>query len=409
MTPLQTAQLRQSETRSAIAAILEKPERSDDDRAELSKLTTRAQEFEIEIRAALVSETEIDTPVANDTPEGRELRSLFGRVDVDDYFNEILTGKPADAPARELRSALLGDDVGAGYLPLDLLLDLETRADAISTVSAPIQASQQTIAGRVFATGAAAYMGVSFPSVPVGTVAYPRISSGTTADVRSEGVELDGMAAALTTETANPVGLTASYTIPTEATYRIQGYQGALRADMQGVLSEKLDALALNGQAAVQDTSPEIDGIIRSLADPTNPTATATALDFLDAYTSSVDGRHADSDAAVRLLTNAACYRYAYGLQLETSGELLRDRLPRDRFRASALMPDTASDIATALVYSSGSPARGFIVPVWRGVEIIVDPYTLAKKRQRILTATMFVGFVDADTGAHKRIEFKVA
>ena len=215
MTPLQTAQLRQSENKAAIAAILQKPERSEDDRAELARLTTRAQEIEIEIRAALVAESEIETPTANDTPEGREMRDLLGRVDVAEYFNELLSERPVKGAALELRAELLGDD-SAGYFPIDLL---EIRADAVSSVATAIQDNQQPIAGRVFARGAAAYLGVRFPTVPVGTVTYPRITSGTTADVRSDGVELDGTAATITSADANPVALTASYTIGVETTF----------------------------------------------------------------------------------------------------------------------------------------------------------------------------------------------
>ena len=187
-----------------------------------------------------------------------------------------------------------------------------------------------------------------------------------------------------------------------------------LRDDLRQVMSDKMDSLVINGQAAVADTSPAVAGVISSLDDPTNPTDTATALDYLTTYTAVVDGKHASGSDGVRMLVNVDTYRHAHGLQIPTSGELLADRLPSERFRASANMPDTPStgnsaNIATALTYTGSSPARGLIVPTWRGVGLIVDPYTLAKKRQRIITATTYVGFVMADSAPYRRVEFKIA
>ena len=70
---------------------------------------------------------------------------------------------------KELREALLGRDA-IGYLPLDLLMDQgderrEYRADAVSNVAAAIQDNQMPIAQRVFAQGAAMYLGAMMPSL----------------------------------------------------------------------------------------------------------------------------------------------------------------------------------------------------------------------------------------------------
>ena len=97
------------------------------------------------------------------------------------------------------------------------------------------------------------------------------------------------------------------------------------------------------------------------------------------------------------------------GLQIATSGELLRDRLPRQRFRASANMPATDTMIATAIAYAAGTPARGFLMPTWAGVQLVDDRVTLAKKGQRILTSILMVGFAMVDSAAYTRIEFKLS
>ena len=294
-------------------------------------------------------------------------------------------------------------------MPLALLADLETRADAVTNIGTAIQENQMAIAGRVFNQSAAAYLGVQSPTVPVGTVSYPRINAGTTADVRNTGVELNGIAATLTTESINPVRLTASYTYSAESLVKVKGFEEALRRDIRGVLSEKRDYLAINGQSAVGSTSPALAGIINSLTNPTNPGSIAAWDDYLDAYDSHVDGKYASTGDQVRMLVNSATYKQARKLQIPTSGALLRNLLPADRFRVSAAMPAVASMIATGITYAAGVGGRGLLMPIWAGLELIVDPYSNAKKGQRLLTAVMMIGSELVDSAAYKRIEFKVA
>ena len=271
MTALQRIQLRQSEVRSLIAAELDK---AAEDRADgaLETLTAQAKGLEVEYRAALTLQEERAVPDRVETPEGRELAELYRRSSMLDYMDEILETRPVDGASREFREAILGDN-RPGFMPLDFLLEpeeerIEQRADAVTNIATAIQENQQSIAQRVFARSASAYLGIMMPSVAVGTVSYPRLSAGTVADVRSDGVELDGTVATITTESVNPVRLTASYTFGVETLARVQGFEESLRRDLRSVLSDKLDALTLNGQAASGSDSPAVTGIIGSLADP---------------------------------------------------------------------------------------------------------------------------------------------
>ena len=194
-----------------------------------------------------------------------------------------------------------------------------------------------------------------------------------------------------------------------ETLSRIEGFDEALRRDLNAILGDKRDALALNGQAAVANVSPVIVGIISSLTDPTNPTAQSAFEDYLGAYDAQVDGKYAISAEEVRLLVNANTYQHAMGLKIgtEANGGLLRDRLPSDRFRVSGNMPATASTIATAIAFATGAMARGFYMPSWRGIQLVTDPYTKAKEGQIVLTAVNIVGFDMVDGAGYSRIEFK--
>ena len=251
-------------------------------------------------------------------------------------------------------------------------------------------------------------MGVQRPSVPTGETHYYTLTGGASADVRSDGVSKDAEIATFTSKSVEPVRLTARYLWGVETTGRIRGFEEALRADIRAVMGDKLDFLALNGQAAVANTSPLVEGIISALANPTNPTAIAAWADYLKLYPARVDGKTSMDGANVRLLVNADTYKNAYGLQIGVSGELLGRELPAGRFRASANMPATAATIATILSYTA-SPRVGFVQPVWRGISLIRDVYTNAASGQVALSAIMLTGGAMVDSSLYGRHEVKIA
>ena len=210
------------------------------------------------------------------------------------------------------------------------------------------------------------------------------MTAGAAADVRSPGVTKDAEAASFTTKTISPVRVTARYVVDVESTAKLAGLENTLRADLGRALADKLDAAALNGQAAVSNVSPAIEGLINTLPDPTDPTEVATWEEYLGLYADRIDGKYSVDGSNVRVLVDPMAYKQAHALQIATSGELLIDKLPGSRFRASANMPDPASNIAKVLSYTAGR--RGVVQPVWRAASIIRDPYTKAAEGQIALT-----------------------
>ena len=355
----------------------------------------------------------LDAAASGDTPgssEGREFDRMLDRTSVADYLDAAAAGRAVDGAAAELRAAALGPSAPAEYMPLDLLAPRgqELRADAATSVASTVADNQSTIAGRIFAIGALDYLGAARPTVPYGTQSYVSLTAGGSADFRNDGVALDATAAVFTTKSINPSRVQARYLFDNIIDVRMQGASDSLATDLRAALADKLDAVGLKGQAAVANTSPALTGIVNALADPTNPTAVATWTDYLDAYDDAVDGKTAMDDSAVRMLVNQATWKQARGLQIATSGELLRDRLPQGRFRVSANMPPTASDIATALAYAAG-PGRGFVQAVWRGIRLIRDPFTNSADDRTAVTATLYVGQDMVDAARYTRLEFKLA
>ncbi len=417
MTNLQRLELRASEIRQRLNELsgIETGELTDETRSEMDTLSVEYADVERQKRAAILAG---DTPEETPEPKGgdaetREIDGLIQRAELRSYLTSAASGVPVDGAERELRQAILGENAPETDMPIDVLLalddgELETRADAATNVANAVQRNQQNIVGRIFAETSGAYMGVQRPSVPVGETHYYALTGGTSADVRSAGVAKDAERATFTTESVAPVRATARYLFGVETTAKIRGFEEALRADIRAVLGDKLDSLALNGQEAVANTSPAIEGIINELDDPTDPTDVAAWDDYYGLYASRVDGMRSMDGSNVRLLVNADTFKHAVGLQVATSGELLRRELPAGRFRASANMPDTASDIATLLSYTA-SARTGYVQPVWRGITLIRDMYSEASKGQVALTAVMLTGAVMVDAGQYGRHEVKIA
>lgn len=408
MNEVQKIQLRQSELRSDLSKELAKDEKDTDI---LTNITKELEKSEIELRAAIVLHGDNSPQNSSDEGEKREFDDILSKASVADYLSEAVNPNfSMDGASRELREAVFGEDK-FGFMPMHLLQDdVEERADAVTNIATAIQENQMSIAARVFARSAMGYLGISTPSVPVGTVTYPRLVSGTTADVRDPSVELDGAKATLESVSINPVRLTASYTFTLESLAKIQGFEEALRNDLRAVISDQSDDLAINGQAAVANTSPAVAGLVNSLADPTDPSGVADWESVFGLYDAHVDGFYAVSDEEVRMLVNPLTWRHVMGLQVETSGALMRDVIDRSRFRTSAHLPASGGNVETGLTYAAGASglARGLIMPTWDGIQIIDDPYTRAKAGERVITAIVMQGWNMVDDAAYKRVEFKL-
>ena len=189
----------------------------------------------------------------------------------------------------------------------------------------------------------------------------------------------------------------------------LQGASDALVSDLRSQISQKLDLVGLNGQDAVANISPALIGIIGALPNPTDPTAVSTWQDVLSAYDDAIDGIAATDDSNVRMLVNLDTWKYIRTLQIDTSGSLLRDRLPAGRFRASANMPAGAEQHSHgALTYAAGE-GRGFVQPVWRGVALLRDPFTESSEDRVSVTARVYIAQDLITTTRYKRVEYQTA
>ena len=412
----QSALVEMSKVREEINALPD-----DADAETLNGLTARYQRTEAAYRAALIAEGE-DAPADPPAEDGQqaEVRGLLKRASLGVYLTGAAAQQEVGGAEKELRQAIFGDDARADLFPIDLLAAMpasvaapaaEERADAATNIATATAENQAGIIGRVFAETAAAYLGVAMPTVGVGQANYPVLTAGTTGDIRSPGVAHDAGAATLVVETINPVRATARYLFGIESSALVRGFEEALAQDIRAALGDKLDNLAINGQAAVAGVSPAFEGILNALDDPTAATAAANWETYLGAYTDQVDGKYSSDGSNVRLLVNPATFKHAWDLPAGTSGRagLLREYLPAGRFRAAFNMPASSNtSVAAAIAFATGN-GMGYVAPVWRGVSAIRDPYTAASEGQVALTLQMLMGGKMVRDAMYAQLSFMTA
>ena len=137
MTPVQRLQLEQSAKRQKLNELLALDELTDEQRAELETLSKRAQQIEVELRAAITAETmatdraRTETREDGEDAEARELRKLEDGASISQIFEAALERRSTDGQTAELQQHL---KLHQNQVPLALLRDrdlaarLETRA-----------------------------------------------------------------------------------------------------------------------------------------------------------------------------------------------------------------------------------------------------------------------------------------
>ena len=184
MTKLSELQLRQSEIRERINALLSKTDRTEEEATELREATDSAQKLEPEIRAALVIEDEADKLAreASPDPELRERLELRGRVSFARYLNVNARGGLPDGAEGELNAAC---KVPGAAIPFDVwepTLEQRQREQRALTPapSTGTGVTVQPILPAIFDPSIAPMLRVDLPSV--GSGAYSEMTISTAPD-----------------------------------------------------------------------------------------------------------------------------------------------------------------------------------------------------------------------------------
>ena len=420
MTPSQRLQVEQSEKRQRVNELLALDELDDAHRTELTGLTTRLQQIEPELRAALVVEPEpVVTPLGGDV-EGRARRELRSRARVTNFLMAALRGRSLQGAERELADEI---NMGDGSIPLELWdtpRREEHRADVVSAAPGTVGVNLDPIRPQIFARSVLPRIGVAMPRVPSGTFASATISTGLSAATFAKGGDAMSTAAVMTPTSASPKRISGRLSIALEdvAAVGTENFESALRENLSMVMSDALDTQGLAGNGSGNN----LTGVLQRLSDPTDPTAVATFDAMVAAFAGGIDGLWASNLREVAMVVGPASYR----LMAKTFRDATAD-LGEKAFADYAMMyygglwtnkrmPDPVSTIQPAVLYrmaggemTNGGPIRTATLPIWSEIGID-DIYSSSGSGTRHFTMHIICGDVIlVQPDAYAEVRFKVA
>lgn len=417
----QRLQIEQSEVRQRINAALGKDELSDEERTALDSDTKRAQQVEVELRAALVVEGTEERAALESEPDAemRERLELRSRATLTGYIMAALQGREVTGAEAELRAA-----ANSTGIPLELFDVPETRADvATGSPSTGTGVNVDPVLPMIYARSIASRIGIAMPRVSSGTFSQMTITAGLTAGATAAGTARESTAATLTPKTTTPHRISARLSIRVEdvATVGVGNFESSLRQNLMLALSDQLDKYSLNGDG----TSPNPQGILPQLTAATDPTAVTDWADFVEASAAGIDGGPwAETLMEVRTVVNPAVMRLAertFQSATNYAGEVSAASYLRANsggFWANSRMPiaDTSTHIAGGLIYRPGTMGlegvnamRTAVCPIWNEVSID-DIYSDSAAGTRHFTLHTLIGDVlITQSDAYRQVKHQVA
>ena len=394
MTKSQELLVQQSEIREKLNGLLAKETRNEAEDAELRELTAKAQRIEPELRAALVADEAADLEAraaAGVVPdaETRERETLARGAQVGEFIARAIQRKPLEG-----REAEVGDAYGCpGMLPL-ALFDVDRPLVTETRAVTPGVTAQQTAAPTVpfaFERSAAASLGFTFPMVGPGQANFPVVTTGAPAGSVDKGADAASTAGAFRLDTRTPKRIAGQFEIRVEDVALFPDMERSLRESLMDSCANALDEGVFNGN----DASGALNGLFKQATDVAAAGTAETFGSGISRFAAMVDGQYAYSYSDIRAVIGSDTFAaYAALFNNSLKGDIsLFDYLAGKlgSLRVSNRVPDTASNAQKGIVTLNG-PMAPLRIPTWMGVEIIVDPYSQAKKGIKVCTATMLVG-----------------
>ena len=379
MTVLQKLQVRQSEIREAINALLGNDARTDEQDAELSKLTAEGLKIEPEIRAAIVASPDPTDPQTEDTEdvETRQRRDLSDQSDLGRIYAAVIEHRQVDGREQELQKEL---GLSANHIPLSML---RTEHRAVTPAPGNVGQNQSEIIPYVFPQSVAAFLGVDMPTVGTGEAVYPVLTKKLDVRTPAESGAATETTGAFSAEVLSPARLQASFFYSREDRARFAGMDAALRQNLSAGLSDGLDQQVIAGGEGLLDGT--------NLSNNNVNAETTYALYRSQLGYGRVDGQYAGGIGDIRLVMGADTYGHA--------AEQFRSANAGDRAALEDLMAATGGVRVSAHVPAVSANkqnviirrgmARDMVVPIWEGISLIPDEITGAKKGEISITAVM--------------------
>ena len=406
MTLSQRLSIKASEQRSRLAELAELAELTDEQRAELGTLGATHQDTESQLRASIAADDAATPPgdpvIDSEVRERIELRAKTG---IGDFLAAAVGGAAVTGAAAEYAAALGVPLVG--HLPMAIF---ERTAPAVEeraiTPGPAVKGTLQPTVPYVFERSAAASLGIMMPTVPMGQVQIPKITTAPPADTLAKDGAAPSTAAAVTLVNQAPVRIAGSFEVRVEDLAVMPTLESALSESMQGSMSNELDESTFNGAAG------ELNGLFTQAANVNAATAAETYATGIARFASLVDGRHCYDLSDLRAVIGSATFgRYAG--QFSGNGAMsLFDylRLTLGSIRVSDRVPAVSGTAQKGIVVLSAS-AEMPKIHVWDAMQIVRDPYSGAGAGKVTITATSLVSplYIPYGTSQVKEVNPKVS
>ena len=400
-TVIQRLELRRSAIRERLTAIggLEGDAYTDEVRSEEAALQAEYGQLEQRHRSAvLVAEPNGQEPPApeGDAGDGDTLSALEGRVALGSYLSSLVEGRAPDGAEAELQQEL---GLAADQVPLQAL---ETRAVTPGPAAGSREGHQHMVDTGPYDMGAAAWMGIPRPVVPVGDQVYPALTTGASPGTPAADASQAETTGAFSVTRISPGRVQASFLFRREDAATLKGMEDGLRRDLQSAISEKLDAEVIGGSSGL------LGG---GLTDPTDNSTAETYASYISTAAGYVDGLWAKGPGDVKQLVGSDTFADMAGLVPSGDGRNAAEKVASmfGGLRVSSHVPAAASNIQPTAYALTGGGVRTAVLPVWGAVTIINDPYSQSKKGQIHLSAVQLFGFSILRSDAFKRVDLKLA
>ena len=392
-------ELRRSEIRQELATLAAKPEPTEDEVRSMSSLDKEYQTAEVRYRAALIAEDEERREAGADleTRSEKEWSEMMGRFEMRQVALALDEGRALEGETAEIVTELRNQ---GGYRGMPVPWQaLEIRAGETVASGTPDPIRTAPIIDRIFAETAAARMGARMVNIGTGEAEYPVTTSSVAAGwATSETGNVAGPTVYATTDRPLAPDHTLGITMKlTRKSLKQSGaaLEQAVRRDMNGCISEAMDAAVFQGSGSSGEPTGIFAGASGWGITETDVSAAASWSAFRSAVVRFMTASAAGSPGAVKLLIRPEVYDDMDGTVFDSGSGLTEwDRLIRNIpmsnivMNPNALAAPTGSPLESkALLTTTTGGVPPIFVGTWGAIDLIRDPYSDAASGGLRLTA----------------------
>ena len=401
MTTKQKLELELSELRQSINHLLaiEPDKLTEEQRGELATKTTRIQNAEVEFRAAVVADPgpEITETRTDETAEGRELRSLRGKVEFNHYIEAAVEKRSVEGPELEFNQAL---KIGAHKFPLELLAPAPVEERATTNVD--IVTSPKRWLDRLFAQAAAARIGITFEAVESGAKSYPITSAGASGVQRGRSEAAAAAAWTVGVTELKPTRNGVHAVFSREDDLRNPGLQDALTRDLRMALADSVDLAVFEGDSGANEDTADITGLqtaVGVVEEEITQAEKVKGADVLAGFAALIDGKHATMGSDLKTVLSVGAQRLWMSTLANTGASVdttIAEFLKRAGIELSSrggIDEATGADTFGAFIGRERGLVGAGVAAVWSDAMLIVDPYSGAKTGEIQLSMNTFWSF----------------